>query len=166
MKTAAAIAILATLLLGACGGGGDDGGPEAVTIVDETLTVAEAPTGASRSQWSPTVAGPTFKTAGAATIEVCAQGTWLQKVSSATLLLSDIGLAEPTMRPSPSTGRADAVAGAMVPISFTRCATYSSPSAIKSASTMATFHIRTGGGATNALDQYELTIRWTVKATY
>ena len=157
-------AFAAAAVLVGCGGSGDDGGSGAaatVVLVDQTTT-ASATSATPRANWTLLHDGPTFMPTGPASVEVCAQGEWMQTVTGTANLNFTASLAEPVDVASPAAGVA-ATAGQRA-LGFTRCHTYSSTGTALRSTRMA-FEVKQTSGA-NALTDYSVSVRWIVRATY
>ena len=167
MKTAAAIAIIATLLLGACGGGGDAGSAP-VVVADSTETKVSTPgvNSTSTGMGFDFVGGPRYTLSGPANVEICVTATWQHTMAAnAGLRLRGI-VPAPTNTNRTVEQAGTGTAGQPATVTFTRCDVWSQAAGARSVPPVRLDLFSECGGCAALGSQYAVTVRWQVSATY
>jgi len=160
---------LASVALCACGGGGGGGDPAVspVTPVPTPVninTVVTSSGGDDTTQvdsWDVVINGPDFTLASAATVQVCAGGTWNQKMRiGSTVRISTTAVA-PVQMPARTGLTVDAFGVSTAAIEYAQCDNQSLAAGPHSLSMR--IRIEPVGGAAPVFSSYSTNLRWQVR---
>jgi hypothetical protein len=159
--------VSALVTLSACGGGGGDPAPAPVPPPPPAVnvnTVVSSSGGDDTTQvdnWEVTINGPDFTLASAANVQVCASGTWNQKMRiGSTIRLWTTALA-PVQLPTRTGPIVDAFGVSIAALEYAQCDNQSLAAGTHSLS----FRIRVEpySGAAPVLSSYTANLRWQVR---
>lgn len=156
---------LSTAMLAGCGGGGVEYQANwPVQLVNQSTRV-NGGAGGLASGFVATVNGPVFTTTKPASVQICASGTWVQKVARPASLTLKRKLTEPVQGNTVTSPALTAASVQEASIPFDQCSEYLIPNA-GTYPLQILFELSTDCGCTDALASYATTVSWVVRAQY